>query len=183
MEVRYLNVWHGFFCVYSCCVLCVKYARVQNKSARRRQRQIRIVFFQFCTQITVKNRSSSKLFVFPMKNGTRMYIQMIFWHSLGGSKHANYKIAFFANFVNFARKSLWKKGVRPNFSCFPWKMGQECVFRWFSVIHVGGANIANYEISKFCHFHTQTTVRGRKESGGFVFPSKNGARLYIQMLL
>ena len=69
-----------------------------------------------------------KLFVFPMKNGTRIYIQMIPWLSFG------------------VRKTI------------------------------------NYKISKFCHFYTQTTVRGRKESGGFVFASQNGTRMHIQII-
>ena len=79
------------FCVYSCCVLCVKYARVQNKSARSRQCRISRSFFQFRTQITAKKSCRSKLFVFPMKNGTRIYIQMIPWLSFGWCKTANYE--------------------------------------------------------------------------------------------
>ena len=88
-----------------------------------------------------------------------------------------------AQFSLFRKQITAKKVIGPNFSCFPWKMGQGCVSRWFSVIHVGGANMLTMKISKFCHFHTQTTVRERKESGGFVFPLQNGARLYIQILL
>ena len=72
------------FCVHSCCVLCVKYARVQNKCARSKQCRISVIVFQFRKQITAKKSSRYKLFVFPMKNGTGIYIQVILLSFTGG---------------------------------------------------------------------------------------------------
>ena len=70
-----------------------------------------------------------------MKNGTRLCFQNIFRLSFRWGKHANYLISLCSH---FARKSLGVKVKRPKDSWFPWKMGQDCAFRLFSVFHLGG---------------------------------------------
>ena len=86
-------------------------------------------FYQFRIQTTVSKRSSSGGFVNPMKNGTKLHIQLILFHFI------------------WARK------------------------------------IENCKIPKFHRFRMPITADNSYASAIFVFPSKNGTRLYIQILL
>ena len=109
--------------------------RTWNKKCPQQTASDLLGFCQFRTQITGNENCASKLFVIPVKNGTRLRFQNIFLLSLSRRKNANYLISLCSH---FARKSLRVKVKRPKDSWFPWKMGQDCAFRIFFDFHSGG---------------------------------------------
>ena len=166
--------------MYSCCVLCVKYARLQNKRARTGLASDSHRFCSFCIKITVRQRSVSSGFVFPMKNGTRIYIQLFPWLSFGPAKLKTVKQHIFRQFYQFCMQTTVRQRSASGGFVNPMENGTRMCIQIIPCLSFEVRKTANYEISKFHRFRMPIT---EDKSAIFVFPSKNGTRLYIQMLL